>query len=74
MTKENTKTHFPDAFLLVQGKPWIAEPQRVLIGPEELRQQINALAYQAEKERNEARVWDLYEEWDQIAKSNELNF
>lgn len=64
------KEHFPDAYLLVLGKPCYAEPQPILDGPSNIKARINQLCERIEAiggwEQNYREMGRICDEWETI--------
>lgn len=74
---ETYKTHFPQADILVLGRSCVAEPQKILDGPPEIKEKVNAWYEEAEKidwydgdqeERMEKISNEFWEFWIKIRK------
>ena len=62
------REHFPKANILVEGRRSVVEPQPVLVGPESLKEQVNAWC----KRKHDLDCSE--DEWDEICDVWELIF
>lgn len=70
----NWKKYFPNASILIKGRPVIAEPQTILVGPSKLKSEVNKLVKAAdklgryEKEENDKEMDIISDKWIKLMK------
>jgi hypothetical protein len=72
---ETWKEQFLDGTILIKGDHAVAEPQEILVGPEDLKEAVNSLVEQAKDldwDSNRLQMTEICLQWDILMKPYEV--